>query len=80
MVPGSAGTCHGWMMVAIFRTGFPLFQYSVAVLTCCYNRVFLRAVDAVIASYNMKIWKYMRMNDVWYLMSLSEDAVLTSRG
>ncbi len=62
------------MMVAIFRTGFPLFQYSVAVLTCCYIAFSFVRVDAVIASYNMENMEYMRMNDVWYLMSLSEDA------
>lgn len=62
------------MMVAIFKEKFPLFQYSVAVLACCYIAFSFVRVDAVIASYNIKNWETMRMTDVWYLMSLSEDA------
>lgn len=62
------------MMVAIFKERFPLFQYSVAVLACCYIAFSFVRVDAVIASYNIKNWETMRMTDVWYLMSLSEDA------
>lgn len=62
------------MMVAIFKERFPLFQYGVAVLACCYIAFSFVRVDAVIASYNIENWETMRMTDVWYLMSLSEDA------
>lgn len=62
------------MMVAIFKEKFPLFQYGVAVLACCYIVFSFVRVDAVIASYNINNWETMRMTDVWYLMSLSEDA------
>ena len=63
------------MMIAIFNEKFPLFQYSAAVVTCCYIAFSFMRVDEVIASYNIEHMKTMSMNDVWYMTeALSADA------
>lgn len=63
------------MMIAIFKEKFPLFQYIVTVLTCCYIAFSFVKVDAVIASYNIEHAETLTMSDVWYLTeSLSVDA------
>lgn len=63
------------MMIAIFKEKFPLFQYSVTVLTCCYIVFSFARVDAVIASYNIEHTETLTMSDVWYMTeALSADA------
>ena len=63
------------MMIAIFRTDFPLFRYSLVVVTCCYILLSFAGVDSLIASYNIRHAETMTMNDVRYIMyALSEDA------
>lgn len=66
----------GGVAAGIFRRGFPLFQYTVAVVACCYIGLSFANVDGLIASYNIKHASQISWQDVFYLMhGLSEDAV-----
>ncbi len=65
----------GGVMVSIFRQAFPLFRYTVAVVTCCYLVFSFAGVDRIIASYNLQHMEQITRQDVDYLLhDLSVDA------
>ncbi len=65
----------GGVMVSIFRQAFPLFRYTVAVVTCCYLVFSFAGVDRIIASYNLRHMEQITRQDVDYLLhDLSVDA------
>ncbi len=65
----------GGVMVSIFREKFHLFQYTAAVVTCCYIIFSFAGVDGIIASYNLQHADYVNRQDVSYVLyGLSEDA------
>lgn len=65
----------GGVMVSIFRERFHLFQYTAAVVTCCYLLFSFAGIDGIIASYNLRHAETLNWQDVSYMMyGLSEDA------
>lgn len=65
----------GGVMVSIFRQEFHLFQYTAAVVTCCYIIFSFAEVDNIIASYNLEHAEYVNWQDISYVLyGLSEDA------
>ena len=65
----------GGVMVSIFRQAFPLFRYTVTVVTCCYLVFSFAGVDRIIASYNLRHMEQITWQDVNYLLhNLSVDA------
>lgn len=65
----------GGVMVSIFREKFPLFQYTAAVVTCCYLLFSFAGIDGIIASYNLRHAETVSWQDVSYMLyGLSEDA------
>lgn len=62
------------IILAIYRAGFPLFRYFVAVSAVCYIVLAYANVDYIIASYNTKSQEKMEKIDIDYLTTLSSDA------
>jgi len=62
------------IILAIYRTKFPLFRYFVAVSAVCYIVLAYANVDYIIASYNTKSQEKMEEIDIDYLTTLSSDA------
>ena len=62
------------IILAIYRSKFPLFRYFVAVTAICYIVLAYANVDYIIAAYNTKSQEKMEKIDVDYLTTLSSDA------
>lgn len=62
------------IILAIYRSKFPLFRYFVAVTAICYIVLAYAKVDHIIASYNLKANESIKTADIDYLAMLSEDA------
>ena len=64
----------GGMIRNIYREGFPLFRFSVAVITVVYVILSLSRMDAWIAEYNISRKGFDITPENTYLLSLSADA------
>ena len=62
------------IILAIYRSKFPLFRYFVAVTAICYIVLAYANVDYIIAAYNTKSQEKMEKIDIDYLTTLSSDA------
>lgn len=58
----------------IFKEDFPLFRYSLVVISVFYTGFALARPDAVIARYNLTVGSELNYHDLQYLYSLSADA------
>lgn len=61
------------MILRIFKNNFPLFGYSLVVITCCYLVLSFARPDYWIARYNVA-QEDTSHSDRWYLNNLSADA------
>lgn len=63
------------VIVSMYKSRFPLFQFIVGVVACMYIALSLSRPDAWIAAYDVQHTKSMTSNDVNYMMQcLSQDA------
>lgn len=62
------------VIVSIYKRIFPLFGYSILVVSVCYVGLAWMRPDAVIARYNISHETQFDEDDVYYLANLSADA------
>ena len=62
------------IILAIYRSKFPLFRYFVAATAVCYIVLAYANVDHMVASFNLKTGESVKVTDMDYLAMLSADA------